>query len=108
MTRRNYRRVSGILTDHCESCGTWIDHGSVQRILWVVATGRIPELDRLAATRECEDAERARELSAPRERDEAGAALAEFQTGMIEIRARQDTVYRDLAGFFYDVLHSVF
>jgi Zn-finger nucleic acid-binding protein len=104
MTRRNYRTVSGILTDHCERCGTWIDQGSIHRILQLVAANGLAEIDSLAAKAEREDALRAAELAAQHEAAERAAALVQMQLGMNEIRGRQHNVYREVAGLFYDIL----
>ena len=108
MTRRNYRKVSGILTDHCEHCGTWIDHESIMRILQLVAANRIPELDRAAAESEREDAARVAELTAQREQAEAAANLAELRSEMNDASARQDARYQDIGWIFYDALRSLF
>jgi Zn-finger nucleic acid-binding protein len=107
MTRRNYRRVSGILTDHCERCGTWIDRESIQRILHLVAANRIGEIDHLATKADREDALRAAELEAQHEQSERAAALVRMQTGMSEVRGRQDSAYQEIADLFYDVLRPL-
>ncbi len=52
MTRNNYREVSGILTDRCPSCGTWVDQPSITRILRLIAGGNLAEIDERAARRE--------------------------------------------------------
>lgn len=106
MTRRNYRRVSGILTDHCERCGTWVDQASLVRILVLIADGRIPELDRLATERAQEDTLRQIELDAQR-----GLAVdaslrvkqATFTTDEV-VHRRSETVAHSIA----DLLTSLF
>lgn len=108
MTRRNYRKVSGILTDHCEHCGIWIDHESIVRILRLVAANQIPDLDRGAARSEREDAARAAGLAVRREQAEEAANLAKLRTEMVDASARQYDPYQDIGGIFYDVLRSLF
>jgi Zn-finger nucleic acid-binding protein len=107
MTRRNYRKVSGILTDHCEHCGTWIDHASIGRILQLIATNRISELDRVAAENERDDAVRLGELTEHRAQAEAAANLAKLRTDMIDVSAKRDGLCQDIGGIFYDVLRAL-
>jgi len=51
LARRNYREASGILTNHCSSCGTWVDQQGMVRILRLLAQGRLTEIDERAARR---------------------------------------------------------
>jgi hypothetical protein len=57
------------MTDCCDRCGTWVAGGSMSRILEIIASGKLPEIEHRAA--EKRQAEAAR-----RERDaQAGASL---------------------------------
>ena len=46
MAPRNYREVSGILTDRCDGCGTWVDHGNLVKILKLIASRQLADVDR--------------------------------------------------------------
>lgn len=67
MAQRNFREVSGILTDRCEGCGTWVDHDNLLKILRLVSSGQLPEVDRRAA-----EQRRAREANRSRMREPRG------------------------------------
>jgi len=48
LARHNYREASGILTDHCPHCGTWVDRPSMLGILRLISDGRVPEVEERA------------------------------------------------------------
>jgi Zn-finger nucleic acid-binding protein len=52
LTRNTYRDVSGILTDQCRRCGTWVDNPSILRILQLIAEHRLPESEQAVPPRE--------------------------------------------------------
>jgi Zn-finger nucleic acid-binding protein len=43
---RNYREVSGILTDRCDGCGTWVDHANLIKILKLIASKQLADVER--------------------------------------------------------------
>jgi Zn-finger nucleic acid-binding protein len=52
LARQTYGEVSGILTDHCQRCGTWADRPSMLRILRLISDGRVPEVEERAERKE--------------------------------------------------------
>ena len=39
MTRRNFRKISGVLIDICRDHGVWLDAGELERIRCFIANG---------------------------------------------------------------------
>jgi Zn-finger nucleic acid-binding protein len=101
LLRRVYRDASGIMTDHCERCGTWVSGPSMSRILEIIVSGDLPEIDRRAEEKhEAEEARRRRDaLRVP--------ALPAPPDGMApqnEYEARTVGLALDLAGFLLRLL----
>ncbi|HEX7508311.1 MAG TPA: zf-TFIIB domain-containing protein [Polyangia bacterium] len=46
---RNYCEASGILTDRCDGCGTWVDHDNLIKILNLISSAQLADVNRRAA-----------------------------------------------------------
>ena len=63
MARRNFRRISGVLIDVCQSHGAWFDAGELEQIRSFIAGGGLDESqDRAIAANSEEIARTAREV----------------------------------------------
>jgi Zn-finger nucleic acid-binding protein len=64
MTRRNFRRVSGVVIDRCAEHGTWLDADELEEIAGFVASGGLAR----AAEHEAKEAARHRAAASPADR----------------------------------------
>jgi len=58
MTRRNFRKRSGVVVDRCRAHGTWLDAHELEQIAGFVLSGRAAEAERIEATRRDEERRR--------------------------------------------------
>ncbi|MEM9173743.1 MAG: zf-TFIIB domain-containing protein [Myxococcota bacterium] len=68
MTRRNFRRRSGVIIDRCHEHGTWLDAHELERIAGFVLSGRAEEAERIEATQRATERRAAARAAASRAR----------------------------------------
>ncbi len=57
MSRKNFRRISGVLIDQCRDHGIWLDAGELDHIRCFIANGGLEQAQDKAILRNSEDIE---------------------------------------------------
>jgi Zn-finger nucleic acid-binding protein len=86
---RNFREVSGILTDRCDGCGTWVDHVNVLKILRLIASQQLDDVDRRAAWQRQERERNQAALREPRRQSISGFVFKELNQEVRPVRPRR-------------------
>jgi len=101
MTRRNFRKRSGVIIDRCHEHGTWLDANELERIAGFVLSGRAASVAHVEAS----------ERHA-RQGEEARAASRRIQRASIGHRDREPSIFANRGdmgaiGTIFDLLVSV-
>jgi Zn-finger nucleic acid-binding protein len=100
MSRRNFRKTSGVIIDVCTEHGTWLDADEIERIVGFIMTGGRPEASRFLENLESKSAESAT--------TRVGGSLAMNQTGPIRVFETPNNsnhrLARTLLGVFMKIL----
>jgi Zn-finger nucleic acid-binding protein len=101
MTRRNFRKRSGVIVDRCHEHGTWLDAHELERIAGFVLSGRAERIATDAAASETE-----------RERNAAREAARRMLLGSADHEERADSIFttrrdRTAVGTIFDLLQSL-